>query len=71
MSETTFADNLTELKESVDLEAFGADKAEVVGSPSLGDVCRQGDIYLICIDKMPKGKVSKDRQLAPDPPVPL
>ena len=40
-------------------------KTEHIGSPSLGDVVRQGDVYLVNIDKLPKGDPTNDMQLAP------
>lgn len=47
------------------LESFDASKPERIGSPSLGDCVRQGDLYLICIENLPKGKVTSERQLVP------
>lgn len=38
---------------------------EVIGTASIGDVIRQGDLYLVCLDVAPKGKAAKSRQLAP------
>lgn len=63
MAVETFAANLQELRTSV--EGFDASKPERIGAPSCGDVVRQGDIYLVCLDKMPKGKATTERQLAP------
>lgn len=51
---------LDELKE---MESFSS-KSEKIGSPSLGDVIRQGDVYLTCIDCLPQGTKSQNRQLA-------
>ena len=45
------------------LESFDAAKPERIGSPSLEDCVRQGDVYLVCVDKLPEGKPSKERQL--------
>lgn len=60
---TCFDSHLQELRSSV--EKFNTEPQKV-GSPSLGDVVRQGDIYLVCIDCLPsKGKDSDNRQLAP------
>ena len=53
---------LTELQHAC--EDMHAAKTERIGSPSLGDVVRQGDIYLVCIDKC-NGTPTKDMQLAP------
>lgn len=44
-------------------EMFGG-KIERIGSPSLGDVVRQGDLYLICVDRI-IGTETAERQLAP------
>ena len=35
-----------------------------IGSPSMGDVVRQGDLYLVCLESLPPG-VKHQRQLAP------
>jgi hypothetical protein len=47
------------------VENMDAAKTERIGSPSLGDVVRQGDIYLVCIESLPVGQETKNRQLAP------
>ena len=57
----TLSQCMTEMREA--LESFDAAKPERIGSPSLGDVARQGDVYLVCVDELPKGKPSKERQL--------
>lgn len=57
-----FEKNLQDLRDSV--ESLDAAATETIGSPSLGDVVRQGDLYLVCIDKLPSGKKIEDRQLA-------
>lgn len=59
----TVTQALTELRQSV--ESLDAAKTERISAPSLGDVVRQGDIYLVCVDKVSGGKETKDRQLAP------
>lgn len=41
-----------------------SDKPERIGSPSLGDVVRQGDVYIMSIPCLPDGQVTKNRQLA-------
>lgn len=46
-------------------ESMHAAKTERIGSPSCGDVVRQGDLYLVCIDSMPNGKPTQNLQLAP------
>lgn len=38
---------------------------ETIGTASVGDVIRQGDLYLVCLDAAPKGTAAKSRQLAP------
>lgn len=63
MSTNVIEQNLVELRESV--KDLNAAKTERIGSPSLGDVVRQGDLYLVCMEKLPAGKETKDRQLAP------
>lgn len=47
------------------LESFDAAAPERIGSPSLGDVVRQGDLYLIAIESLPTGKKTNERQLVP------
>jgi hypothetical protein len=54
---------MTEMREA--LESFDAAAPERIGSPSLGDVVRQGDLYLIAIESLPNGKKTKERQLVP------
>lgn len=61
--QTTFEKDLVDLRSSV--ESMDAAKTERIGSPSLGDVVRQGDLYLVCIEDLPKGKTVTNRQLAP------
>jgi len=51
------------VKESA--ESMHAAKTERIGSPSVGDVVRQGDLYLVCVDSLPQGSITEDRQLAP------
>lgn len=63
MAVETFAENLSELRDSV--EGLHAAKTDRIGAPSFGDVVRQGDIYLTCLEKMPEGTLTKERQLAP------
>jgi len=62
MTKTVMA-ALTEMRASV--ESMISSETERIGSPSLGDVVRQGDLYLCCIDKLPEGVATKDMQLAP------
>jgi hypothetical protein len=44
-------------------EMFGG-KVERIGSPSIGDVVRQGDLYLVCVENA-SGTRTSNRQLAP------
>lgn len=47
-------------------EKIKSDDREVVATMSPGDVCRQGDIYLVCLDREPKTTgTAPSRQLAP------
>lgn len=46
-------------------ESMHSANTERIGSPSLGDVVRQGDLYLVCVDSLLTGVVTEDRQLAP------
>lgn len=63
-STSSVAEAITKVKKSA--EKMHSQKTERIGSPSLGDVVRQGDIYLVCIKELPKdGKETKDLQLAP------
>ena len=57
-----FEKNLQDLRDSV--ESLDAAKTETIGSPSIGDVVRQGDLYLVNIESLPAGKKLEDRQLA-------
>lgn len=57
----TVTQAMTELRQSV--EGFNAAQTERIGSPSLGDVVRQGDIYLVCISKLPDGEKFEGNQL--------
>jgi hypothetical protein len=57
-----FEKNLQDLRKSV--ESLDAAKTETIGSPSIGDVVRQGDLYLVNIESLPAGKKLEDRQLA-------
>lgn len=42
------------------------DETAVVGTMSLGDVVRQGDLYVIAVESIPKeAKLTKERQLVP------
>lgn len=59
----TLSQCMTEMREA--LESFDAAAPERIGSPSIEDCVRQGDLYLVCIDKLPEGKETKERQLVP------
>lgn len=63
VSPKTVAECRTEMREA--LESFDAAKPERIGSPSIQDCVRQGDLYLVCIESLPKGKETKERQLVP------
>jgi hypothetical protein len=45
-------------------EKMDAAKPAKIGSPSVGDVVRQGDLYLVCLESLPPG-TKHQRQLAP------
>ncbi len=45
-------------------EKMDAAKPASIGSPSIGDVVRQGDLYLVCLEVLPPGTKTQ-RQLAP------
>ena len=57
-----FEQNLQDLRDSV--ESLDGSVTETIGSPSIGDVVRQGDLYLVNIESLPAGKKLEDRQLA-------
>ena len=64
MKTMTMEKALVELRSSV--EDLHGKKTERIGDPSVGDVVRQGDLYLVCIDKLPEnGTPTKNRQLVP------
>lgn len=47
-------------------EKIKNDEVARVGTMSVGDVVRQGDVYIVCIGKLPRSlKKSANRQLAP------
>lgn len=46
-------------------ESMHAAKTQRIGSPSLGDAVRQGDLYLVCVSKLPDAKETTERKLAP------
>ncbi len=50
-------------------EAIRSDAHEVIATMSPGDVVRQGDLYITCLDSEPRGGVpAGTRQLAPERP---
>lgn len=63
MSELAVTKQIEEIRQSA--ESMDAAKTEVVGTASVGDVVRQGDLYMICLKEVPDSTPSKDRQLAP------
>lgn len=46
-------------------ENIDAAETEAIGTASVGDVVRQGDLYLVCLEELPDGKPIDGRQLAP------
>jgi hypothetical protein len=60
----TFAADVAEMK-SYDPSIFRSEVPFTVEAASIGDVVRQGDIYLTCLESLPKGKETQERQLAP------
>lgn len=70
LSEKPMTTLLKELRESVPRESngeeFNAAKTERISNAvSVGDVVRQGDLYFECIEKLPEGKPTSNRQLVP------
>lgn len=63
MTTKTVNRDLSSLRKSV--ESLDASKRDRIGTASPGDVVRQGDLYLVCLESPTKGEVIKDRQLAP------
>lgn len=59
---TTVTRDVKGLQKSV--ENMDAANPERIGSPSLGDVVRQGDLYLVCVESA-EGEPTDNRQLAP------
>ena len=54
------------INKSVEVLGLDHSKPERIGSPSVGDVVRQGDLYLECLDDGYSGKdVISERQLVP------
>lgn len=46
-------------------EKMDSAKTERIETASAGDVVRQGDIYLVCLEMAPPGTPAKSQQLAP------
>ncbi len=70
LSEKPMATLLKELRESVPRESngeeFNAAKTERISAGcGVDDVVRQGDLYFICLEKLPEGKPTSNRQLVP------
>jgi hypothetical protein len=59
----TVAQQISAIRKSA--ERMDAAATETIGTASLGDVIRQGDLYLICLDSLPAGNRAKSTQLAP------
>lgn len=57
------AKDLAALKRSAAKKEKAA--TQVIGTASVGDVIRQGDLYLVCLDAMPASTAAKSTQLAP------
>jgi len=55
--------DLTNLRKSV--ESMDAAKTERIGAASPGDVVRQGDLYLVCLESSAGTRIVNDRQLSP------
>jgi len=55
--------DLTNLRKSV--ESMDASKTERIGAASPGDVVRQGDLYLVCLESRAGEQETMFRQLAP------
>lgn len=47
------------------MDDFNPDIPEIIGTASVGDVVRQGDLYLVCLSSMPSGDEIQDMKLAP------
>ena len=62
VNETKMTDALTDMRNS--LENMDASETVTIGSPSIGDVVRQGDLYLECIETLPDGEPTGETQLA-------
>lgn len=63
MAVGTVKQQITAIKKSA--EKMDAAKTERIETASAGDVVRQGDIYLVCLEAPQGGDVAKSRQLAP------
>jgi len=56
--------DIEQIKKSAESSEMFGGKVERIGSPSIGDVVRQGDLYLVCVERI-LGTATKQRQLAP------
>jgi hypothetical protein len=56
--------DIEKIKKSAESSEMFGGKVERIGSPSIGDVVRQGDLYLVCIERV-VGVKTERRQLAP------
>lgn len=55
--------DITAIRKSA--ERMDAAKTAAIGAASVGDVVRQGDLYLVCLEALPAGGERAPRQLAP------
>ncbi len=46
-------------------ESMEGKQTQRIGSPSVGDVVQQGDLHLVCLESLPDGTKTRERQLAP------
>lgn len=59
----TIAQQISQVRKSA--EKMNAAETETIGTASVGDVVRQGDLYLVCLAEPCEGALTKSRQLAP------
>lgn len=63
MATISVKQDITAIRKSA--EKLEAAKPATIGTASVGDVVRQGDLYLICLETLPAGGERAPRQLAP------
>jgi len=59
----TIDECIQQLKENA--ETIDSSAPEIINDPVADDVIRQGDLYFVCLEETPEGKVTKQRQLVP------